>query len=147
MIACIQRVGYAEVKVGGEVISRTEDGLLVFLGVEKGDTEDNASKIASKIANLRIFQNCQMQMSLSVVDIQGDVMVVSQFTLAADTTRGNRPDFMNAAPPEEAKRLYELVISRLKSILGDKQVQSGRFGADMKISLMNDGPVTILLKR
>ncbi|MDR2869558.1 MAG: D-tyrosyl-tRNA(Tyr) deacylase [Deferribacteraceae bacterium] len=143
MIAVVQRVLSASVTVDGSVISSIEQGLLVLLGVEKGDGQAQADKVIKKLANLRIFSNDEGKMSLSVKDISGALLLVSQFTLAGNTDKGNRPDFFNAAPPEEARALYEYVAAQLAKEL---PTQAGIFGADMKVALVNDGPVTILVK-
>jgi len=143
--ALLQRVSSAAVAVDGEVIASIDAGLLILLGVAKGDAADAADWLAAKTLDLRIFADEQKPMNASVMDILGSVLVVSQFTLAADTSRGNRPGFSTAAPPHEAEPLYERYVTELR--LRCTNVQTGRFGADMKVSLVNDGPVTILLER
>lgn len=145
MRALLQRVSSAAVAVDGEVIASIDAGLLILLGVAKGDAADAADWLAAKTLDLRIFADEQKPMNASVMDILGSVLVVSQFTLAADTSRGNRPGFSTAAPPHEAEPLYERYVTELR--LRCTNVQTGRFGADMKVSLVNDGPVTILLER
>ena len=143
MKAVIQRVASASVSVDGKTTGEIGRGLLVFLGVAEGDTEAEAILLARKIVNLRIFSDENGQMNLSVKDIDGEILVVSQFTLLADCRHGNRPDFFASAKPPLANELYERFKSLLKQEIG--QVQCGIFGADMQVSLLNDGPVTILL--
>jgi D-tyrosyl-tRNA(Tyr) deacylase len=143
--ALLQRVQGASVAVDGETIASIETGLLIFLGVAQGDGVDQAAWLAGKSLSLRIFADAHKQMNASVMDVQGSILVVSQFTLAADTSRGNRPGFSTAAPPHEAEPLYERYVAELR--LRGADVQTGRFGADMKVSLVNDGPVTILLEK
>lgn len=145
MRALLQRVNSATVNVDGEVIASIDTGLLVLLGVTNGDAADAAVWLAAKTLDLRIFADEHKPMNASVMDVQGAVLVVSQFTLAADTRRGNRPGFSTAAPPHEAEPLYERYVEELR--LRCRNVQTGRFGADMQVSLVNDGPVTILLER
>jgi D-tyrosyl-tRNA(Tyr) deacylase len=143
MRALIQRVTEAQVAVAGEVIGRTGPGLLILVCAMQGDTEEAAERMAAKIAKLRIFEDEAGKMNRALLDTGGSALVVSQFTLAADTSRGNRPGFSTAAPPEEGERLY-LHFARALAALGP-QVETGRFGADMAVSLTNDGPVTIWL--
>lgn len=145
MKAVIQRVSFAEVRIGGEVHSRIEKGFLILLGVCGGDGCGDAEYLARKISALRIFKDDNDKMNLSLKDVGGSVLVVSNFTLCADTSHGNRPSFVNAAEPETADRLYEYFISKLKEH-GLENVRSGVFGADMKVSLLNDGPVTIIME-
>lgn len=145
MRAVIQRVTNAEVKVDGEVTGKIGAGLLILLGVGPDDTEKNADTLIKKVCNLRIFKDENDKMNLSVKDIDGEILVVSQFTLYADCNAGNRPSFINAASPEKADALYEYFKEKCKSEV--KNVQCGIFGADMKVSLLNDGPVTIILER
>ena len=141
----LQRVLNASVEVGGEQISAIGRGLLAFVGVEKGDTSAQADWLAKKICALRIFEDANGKMNLSVRDIGGEILAVSQFTLCADTTRGNRPGFEQAALPEDAKKLYEVLVARIKE--GGTPVQTGIFQADMQVSLKNDGPATFILER
>lgn len=141
MRALIQRVSQASVRVDGNVIGQCEQGLLILVCAMRGDSEAQADQLAAKISKLRIFQDEAGKMNQSVRDIEGSALVVSQFTLAADTSRGNRPGFSEAAPPEEAKRLYEYFADQLAG--EGIAVERGQFGADMKVELLNDGPVTI----
>ena len=144
MKAVIQRVKNAQVCVDGECISSISQGLLVLLGVHNTDTEDEARLLASKTANLRIFCDENDKMNKSVLDMNGEILVVSNFTLCADTKKGNRPSFIQAKEPIVADELYNLYCKELKTN-GVKKVGQGMFGADMKVSLLNDGPVTIIL--
>ena len=145
MKAVIQRVSKAEVKVEENITGKINQGLLILLGVGPDDTERNADELVKKICNLRIFRDKQDKMNLSVKDIQGEILVVSQFTLYADCQKGNRPSFVNAASPDKANKLYEYFKEKCKEEV--KNVESGIFGADMKVSLLNDGPVTIILEK
>ena len=142
MIAVVQRVSGARVIADGSETGRIAKGLFVLLGVEKGDTEADADYIAGKTAGLRIFEDGG-KMSKSTADIGGEIMVVSQFTLAGDTRKGRRPDFTNAAPPEPAERLYEYCVAAIRKT--GIRTQTGVFGAHMDIDISGDGPVTILL--
>lgn len=144
MRAVIQRVSHASVKVDGAYTGRIEKGLLVFVGIEDADTEEDASWLSSKIVQLRIFNDDDGVMNLSVQDVDGEVLVVSQFTLHAATKKGNRPSYIRASKPDVAVPIYEFFKSRVAADLG-KPVSSGVFGADMKVELLNDGPVTILI--
>jgi D-tyrosyl-tRNA(Tyr) deacylase len=141
MRALIQRVSEASVTVDGEVLGEINEGLLILICAMQGDTEAQADKLAAKIAKLRIFKDDEGRMNRSLRDIEGSALVVSQFTLAADTSRGNRPGFSNAASPEDGNRLYEYFASQVAA--QGIPVAKGRFGADMKVRLLNDGPVTI----
>ena len=139
----IQRVSEASVTVDGVITGKIDKGFLLLIGVQKGDTENEAVVMAEKISKMRIFEDENGKMNLSIFDVGGSVLAVSQFTLCADCRRGNRPDYFNAAPPTEANELYELFCREManKGIV----VEKGIFGADMKVSLLNDGPVTIVL--
>lgn len=141
MRALIQRVCEASVTVDGQVIGEIDAGLLILLCAMEGDTPEQPKKLAAKIAKLRIFNDEAGKMNQSLLQTGGGALVVSQFTLAADTSRGNRPGFSQAARPDEGRELYEKFTSDLKSL--DIKVQTGEFGADMKVALTNDGPVTI----
>ncbi|WP_300441919.1 D-aminoacyl-tRNA deacylase [uncultured Mameliella sp.] len=141
MRALIQRVTSARVDVGGATVGEIGQGLLILVCAMQGDTEAEAEKLSAKIAKLRIFRDDEGRINRSLLDIRGAALVVSQFTLAADTSRGNRPGFSTAAPPAEGERLYEYFASALQA--QGLPVATGRFGADMAVSLVNDGPVTI----
>ena len=144
MICVAQRVSEARVVIGGATIGEIGAGLLVLVCAERGDSELQADKLLAKLLKLRIFSDEAGKMNRSVQDIGGGLLVVSQFTLAADTSGGNRPSFTNAAPPEEGRRLYDYFVAQAR--VAHSQVQTGEFGADMKVHLVNDGPVTIPLR-
>lgn len=144
MVAVVQRVKNASVTIESQLCSEISHGYLVLLGVMRGDTKNDADKLAAKIANLRIFEDENGKMNLSCLDIGGQILVVSQFTLGADCSHGRRPNFLNAAPPDEANVLYEYFNAGLTA-QGVSDVQTGVFGADMAVNLLNDGPVTIIL--
>lgn len=144
MKAVIQRVKHASVTIDGVQVSAVNMGYLILLGVEQGDTKANADKLVKKIPVLRIFEDENEKMNLSCLDVDGEILVVSQFTLCADCSHGRRPSFTKSAPPAEAEMLYEYFVEELKKA-GVKKVETGRFGADMKVDLLNDGPVTIIL--
>lgn len=144
MRTVIQRVTKASVTVNGEKISAIDNGLLILVGIENADARDDIDWLTNKIANLRIFNDEDGIMNKSLVDVNGDVIVVSQFTLHAGTKKGNRPSYIKAARPDVAIPLYEAFIATLESKLG-KRVGTGEFGADMKVELLNDGPVTIMI--
>ncbi len=144
MKAVVQRVSRAQVSVNGEVIGKCGRGFLILLGVMAGDDEKEADKLVSKIVHLRIFEDENGKMNLSSLDVNGSMLVVSQFTLCADCSHGRRPSFTDSAPPQEANTLYEYFVRRL-SENGIADVQTGSFGADMQVELVNDGPVTIIL--
>jgi D-tyrosyl-tRNA(Tyr) deacylase len=143
MRAVIQRVSRAQVAVANETVGQIANGLLVFLGVSKVDLEADADYLADKIVGLRIFDNTNEKMNLSVRDICGEVLVVSQFTLYGDVRRGKRPSFDDAAPPERARELYEYFVGRIRA--AGLKCETGQFQAMMKVELVNEGPVTILL--
>jgi D-tyrosyl-tRNA(Tyr) deacylase len=144
MIALIQRVKHAQVEVDNQVVGQIGQGMLVLLGVEKTDTQAQVEKLCQKVIRYRIFADEQDKMNLNVQQVGGELLVVSQFTLVADTQSGNRPSFSSAAPPELGKRMYEAFLSEVKQ--NGLVCEAGRFGADMQVSLVNDGPVTFQLK-
>ena len=144
MISVVQRVSQARVVVAGATIGEIEAGLLVLVCAERGDTEAQADKLLAKILKLRIFGDDAGKMNRSVQDVDGGLLVVSQFTLAADTVGGNRPSFTNAAPPDEGRRLYDYFVQRARA--SHPIVQTGEFAANMEVHLVNDGPVTIPLR-
>ncbi len=146
MRALIQRVKRCQVTIGGQVYSATGKGMLVLLGVRTGDSEADADYLADRCAALRIFEDSEGKMNLSVKEIDGEVMVVSQFTLYGDTRKGNRPGFTEAAPPELANALYEKFVDRLRRQLGVSKVATGVFRAMMDVELVNDGPVTVMVE-
>ena len=146
MKALIQRVSEASVDVAGARVAEIGRGFLILLGITHGDGLADVQKLARKIPSLRIFEDGQGQMNRSVTDIQGSVLVVSQFTLYADTRKGNRPSFTEAARPEQAGPLYEELVRLLRQTLGESRVGTGVFGAEMKVRLLNDGPVTVELR-
>lgn len=141
----VQKVLNASVTVNKQLVSQINQGFLLFIGVEKGDTQTQADFLAKKIANLRIFEDENNKMNLSIQDVKGEILAVSQFTLAADLSRGNRPGFDRAARPEEAKLLYEYFVAQLQTY--NLPVQTGIFQADMKVALTNDGPCTFILEK
>jgi len=144
MLALIQRVSSAKVDIGGSTAGEIGRGLLVLLGVEKDDSRDNADRLLKKVLAYRVFADAEDRMNLSLADIDGGLLVVSQSTLAADTGRGLRPSFSSAKPPAEAKSLYEYFVNQARSAHGE--VATGEFAADMQVTLVNDGPVTFMLK-
>ncbi|TGN38532.1 D-aminoacyl-tRNA deacylase [Marinobacter confluentis] len=146
MKGLIQRVTSADVSVDGVRISQIEQGLLLFLGVEKNDNSESAKRLCRRIVRYRVFPDDAGRMNLSVADAGGSLLVVPQFTLAADTRSGNRPGFSAAAAPDEARSLYEQFIDDAQSLLGESRVAAGQFGADMQVSLTNNGPVTFMLE-
>lgn len=144
MKAVIQRVSQSTVTIEGEIVASIQKGLLILVGIEEADTKEDIEWLSSKIVNLRIFGDKNEVMNLSVKDVNGDAIIVSQFTLHASTKKGNRPSYIKAAKPEIAIPLYNQFIQQVEKDLA-KKVQTGQFGADMKVSLLNDGPVTILI--
>jgi D-tyrosyl-tRNA(Tyr) deacylase len=144
MKVVIQRVTHASVTVDNEIVAEINSGLLVLLGIEDADTQEDINWLTTKIANLRIFGDENQVMNVSLKEVDGDMIVVSQFTLHALTKKGNRPSYIKAAKPEIAIPLYERFIIQMETELG-KKVQTGKFGTDMKVALLNDGPVTILI--
>ena len=144
MRAVIQRVTRASVTIKGKINGQIENGLLVFMGIEDADTDEDIEWLSSKIVNLRIFNDEKGVMNISVKDIAGNILLISQFTLHASTKKGNRPSYIKASKPDIAIPIYEKMIEQLSIHLG-KQIQTGIFGADMKIELLNDGPVTIVI--
>ncbi len=143
MKALVQRVSRASVEVDARVVGRIGPGLLVFLGVAQGDTVEVASNLASKVVNLRIFSDAAGKFNLSLLDVQGEALVVSQFTLLADTRKGRRPNFIQAAPPDQAEALIERFVAALRE--AGVKVETGQFQARMQVELCNDGPVTLML--
>jgi D-tyrosyl-tRNA(Tyr) deacylase len=144
MKAVLQRVAEARVVIAGETVGQIGDGLLVLVCAERGDAEAQADKLLAKILKLRIFSDDAGKMNLSVQDVKGGLLIVSQFTLAADASGGNRPSFTGAAAPDEGRRLYDYFVTQAKAL--HPEVQTGQFAADMKVHLVNDGPVTIPLQ-
>lgn len=145
MKALIQRVKRASVSIDNELYSKIGAGLLVFLGVEKTDTEENADKLVDKISKLRIFEDENEKMNKSVIDVAGEILVVSQFTLCGDCKKGTRPSFDSAAKPEDAVRLYKYFVDKVKSL--NIPCQTGKFRAMMDVELINDGPVTLWVEK
>ncbi|MGQ2983359.1 D-aminoacyl-tRNA deacylase [Flavobacterium sp.] len=144
MRAVIQRVTDASVTISGNKVAEINTGLLILVGIEDADTQEDIDWLAAKIVKLRIFGDADGVMNLSIQDIGGDIIVVSQFTLHAATKKGNRPSYIKAARPEFAIPMYEEFVARMEQELG-KKIQTGQFGADMKVALLNDGPVTIII--
>ena len=144
MKAVIQRVSQSSVTIEGEIVASIQKGLLILVGIEEADTKEDIEWLSSKIVNLRIFGDENDIMNLSVKDVKGEVIIVSQFTLHASTKKGNRPSYIKAAKPEIAIAIYNQFVHQFEKEL-EKKVQTGQFGADMKVSLLNDGPVTILI--
>jgi D-tyrosyl-tRNA(Tyr) deacylase len=145
MKVVIQRVKSSSVSVADEIVGEINQGLLILLGITHDDTKDQCDWLVNKIINMRIFSDSEDKLNLSVKDIAGSILLISQFTLYAEAEKGNRPSFTSAARPEIAKPLYEYFIDKLKA--NDIPVESGVFGADMQVELINDGPITIILER
>ncbi len=144
MKVVIQRVIKSSVRINNKEVAKIGKGFLILLGISKDDNFEKADYIIKKIYNLRVFSDENDKMNLSIQDINGELLIVSQFTLYADCKKGNRPSFINAAPPEEAEKIYEYFINECKK--NNLKVETGEFGADMKVELINDGPVTIILE-
>lgn len=144
MRAVIQRVKNADVKIDGKIVGKCGIGYMILFCAVDGDTEDDVRLLAGKTANLRIFEDENGKMNKSILDVNGEILCISQFTLAADTKKGNRPSFINAMQPDLAEEYYKLFCAELKNN-GVSDVQTGEFGADMQVALVNDGPVTIIL--
>lgn len=141
----VQRVKKAEVKVDGNIVGKIDKGFLVLIGIKVGDTKEQADYLVKKLCNLRVFSDENDKMNLSIKDVKGKLLIVSQFTLYGDCSQGNRPSFIEAARPEEANPLYEYFCEQCE--LNNIEVQKGIFGADMKVELINDGPVTIIIEK
>jgi len=147
MRALVQRVSFGSVKINDpEHYSEISKGMVILLGIKEDDTEEDLNFVADKCSNLRIFEDENDKMNLSVKDVMGEVLIISQFTLYGDTRKGNRPNFSEAAKPEKAELLYENFIARMKSNIGNDKVKSGLFGAMMLVNIFNEGPVTILVE-
>ena len=144
MKVVIQRVSHASVTIEGNKVANIQKGLLVLVGIEEADNQEDSIWLSSKIANLRIFDDANHVMNLSLKDVDGEMIIISQFTLQAFTKKGNRPSYLKAAKSQIAIPLYENFIAQMETELG-KKVQTGQFGADMKVELLNDGPVTIII--
>jgi D-aminoacyl-tRNA deacylase len=144
MIAVIQRVSESSVTIDGQVKNRIGKGLMVLLGIEEADNEEDIDWLSRKIVNLRVFNDSAGVMNESVLDHQGEILVISQFTLHGSTKKGNRPSYIKAAKPEIAIPIYEKMVNALSALMG-KEIKTGEFGADMKVALVNDGPVTIII--
>ena len=144
MRVVIQRVQHASVTVEGEIIGSIQGGFMLLVGIENEDNREDIEWLSNKITNMRIFNDSEGVMNLSIKEVNGDILLISQFTLHASTKKGNRPSYISAARPEVAIPIYESFIQQLQHDLG-KQIQTGKFGADMQVALVNDGPVTILL--
>ncbi len=144
MLGLIQRVKHASVTVNNEIVGEIQQGILLLLGIQKADTEETVNKLIDKLLSYRIFSDADNKMNCNVQQIDGGVLVVSQFTLAADTKKGTRPSFSSAAPPAQAQALYDYFVTQLRT--KHNKVATGIFAADMQVSLLNDGPVTFMLE-
>lgn len=144
MIGLLQRVSSAAVAIDGAQVASIDTGLLVLIGVERGDSTAQADRLAERLLNYRVFPDSEGRMNLSVTDVDGELLLVPQFTLAADTSRGNRPGFSTAAEPDTGRELFDALVAAVRQ--RHTAVQTGRFGADMQVSLCNDGPVTFRLR-
>ena len=144
MIAVIQRVTKSNVSIGGEIKSSIDKGMMILIGIETADNDEDIEWLSNKIINLRIFNDAEGVMNMSIKDDGGDILLVSQFTLHASIKKGNRPSYIKAARPEVAIPIYQKLILALENLLG-KKIQTGEFGADMQVEILNDGPVTILV--
>lgn len=145
MRAVVQRVSRGSVKIGEDYYREIGAGLVVLLGVHKDDTEADAKKLAEKICNLRIFNDENEKLNLSIIDINGELLIISQFTLYGDCKRGNRPSFTDSANSEKGNELYEMFVKECKNILGEDRIKTGIFGAMMTVEIINEGPVTIIV--
>ena len=145
MKVVLQRVSQANVKIDGKEVGAIQTGLLILLGVAPDDSREDIDYLVKKITNMRIFADEEGKMNLSLLDIHGELLIISQFTLHASTKKGNRPSFINAAKPDLANQLYKDFIAVSKEVIGKYKVATGQFGADMQVSLVNDGPVTIVM--
>ncbi|GAB3332359.1 D-aminoacyl-tRNA deacylase [Marivirga atlantica] len=144
MIAVIQRVSEASVKIAGDIKGQIESGLMILLGIEEADNQEDIDWLSRKIVNMRLFNDEEGVMNKSLIDVHGEILLVSQFTLHASTKKGNRPSYIKAAKPDIAIPLYESMIKSLNNSI-PTEIQTGEFGADMKVNLINDGPVTIII--
>lgn len=147
MKVVVQRVSEAGLTIDGKLQSQIGKGFVIFLGIRRGDTKEGALFLADKCASLRVFEDANNKMNLALKDVNGSVLIVSQFTLYGDAQKGNRPSFIEAARPEEALPLYNIFVERMKSLLGNDKVSTGVFGAMMEVKIVNSGPVTILIER
>lgn len=147
MRALIQRVKEAKVTVKGDLVGAIEQGILLFLGIHKDDDEGKIPWLVEKVVHLRIFEDDQGKMNRSLIDVEGGLLVVSQFTLYGNCEQGRRPSFIETMPPDQAEKIYEQFVMKGRDLLGEDRVATGKFGAEMAVSLINDGPVTFLLTR
>ena len=147
MRALIQRVKEAKVTVKGDLVGAIEQGILLFLGIHKDDDEGKIPWLVEKVVHLRIFEDDQGKMNRSLIDVEGGLLVVSQFTLYGNCEQGRRPSFIETMPPDQAEKIYEQFVMKGRELLGEDRVATGKFGAEMAVSLINDGPVTFLLTR